>query len=75
MHAAITYLHNQGDRMGYVRARSMGMPVGGGNVEATCKSLVSQRLVRSGSRWKEATGKHLLDLRAPEFRHRSDARG
>jgi hypothetical protein len=64
VHAAITYLQNQGERMGYVAAR---------NVEATCKSLIGQRLVRTGARWKEDTGQHVIDLRALALSERFDA--
>jgi hypothetical protein len=61
---AIRYLSNRGDLVRYAEAAAAGLPVGSGNVEATCKSLVGGRMKRPGARWKEKTGAEVLELRA-----------
>ena len=62
--ACITYLTNQSPRMKYAEYQAAGMPIGSGVTEAACKTLVKQRLCRSGMQWSEKGAQAILSLRA-----------
>ena len=58
------YFRKNKKRCRYFAVSEANLPIGSGIVEATCKSLVSQRLKRSGMCWKENGGQAILTFRA-----------
>ena len=71
--SAVTYFTNNQHRMKYAKAKENNLPIGSGVVEATCKSLVSQRLKRSGMSWQLNGGQSILTLRSLVKSQRFDA--
>ena len=61
---AVGYFRRHRARMRYATVRGASLPIGSGVVEAACKTLVTQRLKRSGMRWREAGGQAILTLRS-----------
>lgn len=45
------YIENNRQRMDYRRYEALGLPIGSGEVEAQCKTLVQARCKQSGMRW------------------------
>jgi len=64
LHAAVAYFREHRHRMCYASLRAQNLPIGSGVVEAACKTVVSQRLKRSGMRWRVAGGQAILTFRA-----------
>jgi hypothetical protein len=64
IHKALAYFREHRHRMRYASLRAQHVPMGSGVVEAACKTLVSQRLKRSGMRWRPAGGQAILTFRA-----------
>ena len=64
LQSAITYFANHHPQMDYAAALDNHWPIGSGVTEAACKTLVKQRLCRSGMRWKEKGAAVVLSLRA-----------
>ncbi len=50
--------------MQYATYAKKGWPIGSGVIEAACKSVVKQRMCRSGQRWSIKGGQAILNLRS-----------
>ena len=60
----LRYFRRNRHRMRYAQTQAQHLPIGSGVVEAACKTLVTQRLKRSGMRWRRPGGQAILTLRA-----------
>jgi hypothetical protein len=66
----LAYFRSNRHRMRYAEHAAANLPIGSGVVEATCKSLVAQRMKRSGMRWLQDGGQAILTFRALAQSHR-----
>ena len=62
--AELTYFRNQRPYMDYAAYLRQGLPIASGIIEAACKTLVTQRLKRSGMAWRQPGGQGILTLRS-----------
>ena len=60
----IRYFQTHRDHMNYMELQERDLPIGSGVVEAACKTLVTQRLKRSGMSWSQEGGQAILTLRS-----------
>ena len=60
----LAYFRKHRHRMRYHALKEEGVAIGSGVVEAACKTLVVQRLKRSGMRWRIVGGQAVLTFRA-----------
>lgn len=60
----LTYFRNQRPRMQSADYLRRGLPIASGVMEATCKTLVTQRMKRSGMAWTPTGGQAILTLRS-----------
>lgn len=63
LNTVITYFTNQSNRMNYYDYREKHLPIGSGVTEAACKTIIKQRLCRSGMRWKDRGASIVLALK------------
>ena len=69
---ALGYFRAHKKRMQYAALKQRGLPIGSGVVEATCKTLVAQRLKNSGMRWSTAGAQAILTPRGWDQSDRFD---
>jgi hypothetical protein len=60
----LNYFRNNRHRMGYAEAIEANFPIGSGVTEATCKTLVTQRMKCAGMRWDIIGGQGVLTARS-----------
>lgn len=60
----ITFFKNNKHLMKYVDFISRKLPIGSGPIEAAAKTIVKQRMCRSGMRWSRIKGQYVLAIRA-----------
>ena len=60
----LKYFRTNRGRMNYAELKAKNLPIGSGVVEAACKTLVTQRMKRSGMRWREDGGQAILTFRS-----------
>jgi hypothetical protein len=58
------YFKTNRDRMRYDEYLRLGLPIGSGLIEGTCKNLINDRMERSGMRWSEDGAEAIVKLRA-----------
>lgn len=64
LEAELTYFRNQRSHMDYAAYLRQGLPIASGVIEASCKTLVTQRMKRSGMAWKQLGGQGILTIRS-----------
>jgi len=64
LNTELAYFRRHRARMQYAQAKEDKLPIGSGVVEAACKTLATQRLKRSGMRWRHPGGQAILTFRA-----------
>ncbi|WGZ93843.1 MAG: hypothetical protein QJT81_18965 [Candidatus Thiothrix putei] len=57
------YLSNRIEQLDYPTAKSLGLPVGSGEIESAHRYIIQQRLKKSGAWWKSDNAADMLALR------------
>ena len=57
------YIENNSSKMKYHKLVEENLPIGSGVTEAACKTIIKERMCKSGSRWTEGGSEIILTLR------------
>ena len=68
----LEYFRKNKKRMRYAECKRAGLMIGSGVIEATCKTLVAQRLKLSGMRWSSPGAQAILTMRGWDQSERFD---
>lgn len=68
----IGYFEKNKERMRYARFKAQGMFVGSGVIEASCKTVVGQRLKQSGMEWTVRGANAIIALRCATVSNRTE---
>ncbi len=68
----VTCYRNNRQRVNCAECRADGLMIASGTVEPTNKNLITQRLKRSGMKWRHAGGQAIITLCAPALSDRFD---
>jgi len=60
----LSYFRRNRKRMRYAEMAAKNLPIGTGVTEAACKTLATERMKRSGMRWRHEGGQAILTLRS-----------
>lgn len=60
----ITFFTKNRHLMNYADFIQRGLPIGSGPIEAAAKTIVKQRMCRSGMRWSRTKGQYILTIKA-----------
>jgi hypothetical protein len=71
LESAITYFTNHHKHMNYKEWKELNRPIGSGPTEAACKTIIKDRMTKSGMRWSVPVADQIIALRAL---HRSPTR-
>lgn len=63
----IGYIRDNQTRMNYADRLRRGLPIGSGQIEGACKTVVGRRLKLNSARWRPERAEHMAALRALDY--------